>query len=146
MHYWRCFNLLFCKFLPKTAWKWNNLDPESGAHITRAPLDPPLICNRYGPVKQERSGSEMCPVNKLHFKLINQSRILKIQNYVRSLDLWMHLRLHHAQNRVSNCCKLLFWGMESATMVRLGYCVATQLTTVFFFIFRPDQLSTHSQF
>ena len=26
----RCANLLFCIFFLKTAWKWNNLDPEVG--------------------------------------------------------------------------------------------------------------------
>ena len=29
--------LLFCNFLPKTAWKWKNLDP-GGMHIPGAPL------------------------------------------------------------------------------------------------------------
>ena len=29
-------NLLFCKFLPKTAWKWKNLD--QGVHVPDAPI------------------------------------------------------------------------------------------------------------
>ena len=32
-------NLLFCKFLPKTAWKWKNLDPEE-ARVPGAPPAP----------------------------------------------------------------------------------------------------------
>ena len=34
--------LLFFKFLPKTAWKWKNLDPQGGASLA-PPLDPPMI-------------------------------------------------------------------------------------------------------
>ena len=29
--------LLFFTFLPKTAWKWKNLDPQGGAHVPGAP-------------------------------------------------------------------------------------------------------------
>ena len=36
-----CANLLFCKILPKTVWKWKNLDWGMG-HPWRSPLDPPL--------------------------------------------------------------------------------------------------------
>ena len=33
----------FAQFLPKTAWKWKNLDPEGGARASLAPpLDPPI--------------------------------------------------------------------------------------------------------
>ena len=35
-----CGNLLFCNFLPKTAWKWKNLDRRGGFLVL--PLDPPL--------------------------------------------------------------------------------------------------------
>ena len=35
--------LLFSKFLPKTAWKWKNLDPRGGARPWRPPLDPPMV-------------------------------------------------------------------------------------------------------
>ena len=35
--------LLFFNFLPKTAWKWKNLDPRGGARVPGAPpLDPPM--------------------------------------------------------------------------------------------------------
>ena len=35
--------LLFFNFLPKTAWKWKNLDPQGGgARPWRPPLDPPM--------------------------------------------------------------------------------------------------------
>ena len=37
-------SLLFFKFLPKTAWKWKNLDPQGGgARPWRPPLDPPMM-------------------------------------------------------------------------------------------------------
>ena len=35
--------LLFFNFLPKTAWKWKNLDPGGGARPWCPPLDPPMI-------------------------------------------------------------------------------------------------------
>ena len=34
--------LLFFKFLPKTAWKWKNLDPQGGRASLAPPLDPPM--------------------------------------------------------------------------------------------------------
>ena len=39
---WGCANLLFCKLLLKTAWKWKNLDVRPWPP---APLDPPLPCS-----------------------------------------------------------------------------------------------------
>ena len=45
--------LLFFKYLPKTAWKWKNLDP-GGASLA-PPLDPPMVstqCSLADPVVQ----------------------------------------------------------------------------------------------
>ena len=45
--------LLSFTFLPKTAWKWKNLDPQGGRASLAPPLDPPMSLNQAQYTVQE---------------------------------------------------------------------------------------------
>ena len=57
--------LLFFKFLPKTAWKWKNLDPQGGgARPWRPPLDPPMLTEMYQAILYFFRNSLLKPLTK----------------------------------------------------------------------------------
>ena len=66
--------LLYFTFLPKTAWKWKNLDPRGGARPWRPPLDPPMFIT-------QRNWSQQEEISRLSSQLIRNVTFASKKNH-----------------------------------------------------------------